>query len=200
MSSSHGLRPWKAEEEGVVVVVPRLAEGDPGEPPDVARLVLDAEAARAEEVADGVDRPGDVVEQEDPDQAAPEHRLQAGAEVPPQTHPARKGRAATARPRPEPARDEDHAAVGEQVLRGFVHSARPTLRKSQPTCACQRPASLPRTPGRSRRGECGSPSRSAKLWCLRWSETQRITGPAPPSSRARRARSGCSGTSRRSDG
>ncbi len=53
----------------------------------------------------------------------------------------------------------------------FVHSARPTLRKSQPTCACQRPAILPRIPGpKPACGECGSPSRSAKLWCLRWSK------------------------------
>ena len=60
----------------------------------------------------------------------------------------------------------------------FVHSARPMLRKSQPTCACQRPAILPRIPGaKPACGECGSPSRSAKLWCLRWSETQRMTGP-----------------------
>src|SRR5918995_7312304 len=66
--------------EGVVVVVPRLPERDPREPPDVARLVLDAEAARADEVADRVHRPRDVVQEEDPDQAAPEHRLQPGAD------------------------------------------------------------------------------------------------------------------------
>src|SRR4051794_291682 len=29
-----------------------------------------------------------------------------------------------------------------------------------------------------RHGECGSPSRSLNLWCLRWSATQRITGPS----------------------
>ena len=33
--------------EGVMVVMPRLAERDPGEPPDVPRLVLDSEAARS---------------------------------------------------------------------------------------------------------------------------------------------------------
>ena len=57
--------------------------------------------------------------------------------VPPQSQPAANGSASERDPQPEPARDEDHAAVGEQVLAYFVHSARPTLRKSQPTCACQ---------------------------------------------------------------
>ncbi len=27
-------------------------------------------------------------------------------------------------------------------------------------------------------GLCGSPSRSENLWCLRWSATQRTTGPS----------------------
>ncbi len=58
--------------EGVVVVVPGLAERGEREPEDVGRLVVDLEAARAEEVADRVDAPGDVVDEEDPHQAAPE--------------------------------------------------------------------------------------------------------------------------------
>src|SRR5580765_5553987 len=66
--------PWKAE---VRNVVPPLPERDPGEPPDVAGFVARLEPAPSEEVADRVDRPGDVVEQEDahspsPDQAADE--------------------------------------------------------------------------------------------------------------------------------
>ena len=58
--------------EGVVVVVPGLAEGGEGEPEDVGRLVLDLEPAGSEEVADGVDAPGDVVDEEDANQPAPE--------------------------------------------------------------------------------------------------------------------------------
>src|SRR4029077_12038834 len=58
--------------EGVVVVVPGLAEGGEGEPEDVGRLVLDLEPAGSEEVTDRVDAPGDVVDEEDANQPAPE--------------------------------------------------------------------------------------------------------------------------------
>src|SRR5688500_18634346 len=62
--------------EGVMVVVPGLAERDPGEPPDIARLVARDEASATPEVADRVDREGDVVEQEDPDGSAPDEPRQ----------------------------------------------------------------------------------------------------------------------------
>src|SRR3954447_9036424 len=55
--------------ERVVVVVPGLAEARQREPPHVRRVVLDGEAAPAEEVADRVDRPRNVVEEEDPHEA-----------------------------------------------------------------------------------------------------------------------------------
>src|SRR5215471_12022911 len=48
---------------GVVQVVPRLAEGQDGQPVDVPRLVPYLELFLAERVADGVDRPGHVVQQ-----------------------------------------------------------------------------------------------------------------------------------------
>jgi len=57
--------------EGVVVVVPGLAHRQGREPEDVAGFVLDVEALAPEEVADGVDRPGDVMEQEDAHQTTP---------------------------------------------------------------------------------------------------------------------------------
>src|SRR5215210_4186903 len=60
--------------ERVVVVVPALAERDQGQQPDVAALVLRPELALPPEVADRVDRERHVVEQEDPDRAAPEER------------------------------------------------------------------------------------------------------------------------------
>src|SRR5690606_41871350 len=56
---------------GVVEVVPGLAEGRDGQPPDVPRLVADLELLLAEDVADRVDRPGDVVEQADAYERAP---------------------------------------------------------------------------------------------------------------------------------
>src|SRR5690606_2966770 len=61
---------------GVVEVVPGLAEGRDGQPPDVPRLVADLELLLAEDVADRVDRPGDVVEQADAYERAPEERGQ----------------------------------------------------------------------------------------------------------------------------
>src|SRR5262245_60491954 len=47
--------------EGVVVVVPGLAEGREREPPDVGRPIVGREPAGSVEVADRVDRPGHVV-------------------------------------------------------------------------------------------------------------------------------------------
>ena len=119
----------------MVVVMPRLAEGDPGEPPDVPRLVLDPEPARADEVAHGVDRPGDVVEQEDPDHAAPEERLQAGADcAAPEPAGDEREQKRQEHPECEPARDEDHAAVCEQVLR--------VLRPLRPADVPEEPADM----------------------------------------------------------
>src|SRR6516162_9123258 len=66
----------------VVQVVPGLAEGRDGQPGDVARLVPDFEVLVPERVADRVDRPGDVVQQADADQAGPEE----GGERPGQRH------------------------------------------------------------------------------------------------------------------
>ena len=57
--------------EGVVVVVPGLAERGQGEPEHVGGAVVGIKAPGAEEVAHGVDAPGDMVDEEDPHQAAP---------------------------------------------------------------------------------------------------------------------------------
>ena len=66
--------------EGVVVVVPGLAERRQRQPEDVGRVVLDVEAPAPEEVADGVDRPRDVVDEEDADQAAPQQAGEGAGE------------------------------------------------------------------------------------------------------------------------
>src|SRR5215472_6543107 len=55
----------------MVQVVPGLAEGGNGQPGDVARLVPDLEVLGPERVAHRVDRPGDVVQQANADQAGP---------------------------------------------------------------------------------------------------------------------------------
>ena len=104
--------------ERVVVVVPGLAEREQREPEDVRRVVVDGEAARAEEVADGVDRPGDVVQQEDPHRAAPERAGQPVGERP-ADRPAerRTGAAKPASTKSEEAAvDHAHAAVLVEVL------------------------------------------------------------------------------------
>ena len=70
------LRLLEAVERGtrksVVIVVPGLAERQQRQPGHVRRLVLDVEAAAAEEVAHRVHRPGHVVHEEDPYEAAPD--------------------------------------------------------------------------------------------------------------------------------
>src|ERR1700712_2239180 len=57
---------------GMVQVVPGLTERQQGERPEVRRLVAGRERALTDHVADRVHRPGDVVQQRDPDQAGPE--------------------------------------------------------------------------------------------------------------------------------
>ena len=56
----------------MVVVVPRLAEGDRGEPGQVARLIAGGERPAPEGMAERVDAEGHVVEEKDPDGAAPQ--------------------------------------------------------------------------------------------------------------------------------
>ena len=63
--------------EGVVVVVPGLAERQQRQPTDVGRLVVRLEAPAAEEVADRVDAEGGVVQEEDAREPAP-HQRQEG--------------------------------------------------------------------------------------------------------------------------
>ena len=63
-----------------MVVMPGLSEREHGEPADVRRLVLDVKAPASEEVADRVDRPGDVMDEEDPHQAAPDEPLKRAAD------------------------------------------------------------------------------------------------------------------------
>ncbi len=53
-------------------------------------------------------------------------------------------------------------------------SSRPNI---QPMWACQKPLASAVIDVPNSQGECGSPSRSEKAWCLRWSATQPMTGP-----------------------
>ena len=66
--------------EGVVVVVPGLAEGGHGEPEQVARVVVGGVALLAEEVAERVDAVGHVVNHQHAHAAAPEQAGEGGRE------------------------------------------------------------------------------------------------------------------------
>ena len=146
----------------------------------LVELVVHVEAARAEEVADRVDAPGDVVDEEDPHQAAPEQAGERAGQVPVSSEAERargaRGRATTRAtkrrlmkrmpgPRRGPARIVfqsarpvlDEQPAGVRVPEPAQHAADPS---PWPTC-----------------GLCGSPSTSVWAWCLRWSATQAITGP-----------------------
>ena len=126
-SNSHQRIPWRGgRREGVVVVVPRLAEGQQRQPREVARLVVGVEAPAPEEVAQRVDREGDVVQDEQPHGAAPqqagERRGERAADQPAQ---AERGAEAADRPVEEGAIDEAHDRIGDQV--GRVALARAAL-------------------------------------------------------------------------
>ena len=104
--------------EGVVVVVPGLAERERREPRDVGRVVVVVEPAKAVEVADRVDAPRDVVHEEEAHGAAPEQAHQRGvggaADRPAEAVGNRQG---GEQPDREEAADHAHAAVLEQVGR-----------------------------------------------------------------------------------
>src|SRR5436305_556913 len=104
--------------ERVVVVVPRLAERRQREPEDVGRVVVGIEPAAAEEVAHRVHAPGDVVDHEDPHEAAPQKRGQAAGDAAAQPEPeGERNRQAEQYEPWESARDAPHASVLEQVAR-----------------------------------------------------------------------------------
>ena len=63
--------------EGVVTVVPGLAEAHESERSDVRALVGGVEWASTDRVADGVDAPRDVVQQADPDSSGSQERREA---------------------------------------------------------------------------------------------------------------------------
>ncbi len=149
--------------EGVMVVVPGLAERERREPQQVARVVLGGEAPPAEEVTQRVDAVGDVMQREDAHRAAPQHRLQ---------RPRRACRRSST-PRPNgiarPTSDQSmkvlstNATTGSASRSGAKRSRAPRCvwSNSQPTWAWARPRSAPRQPPPwSTCGLCGSPRRS----------------------------------------
>src|SRR5204863_1402884 len=92
----------------MVVVMPGLSERWQREPEDVGGPILGLEAARPEEVAHGVDAPGDVVEEKNPDEAAPQKPEEPTSE--------------RARDR-EPRRERDREAEGDDEREGRADRA-----------------------------------------------------------------------------
>ena len=101
---------------GVVQVVPRLAHRGDGQRPDVGGAVAVGPGPVADDVADRVDRPGDVVQHRDADEAGPEER---GERAPPghgdQAPEQRRAEQAHHGPQRELPGDAADVAIGEQV-------------------------------------------------------------------------------------
>ena len=132
-------------------------------------LVAGAERLLAEEVADRVDRESHVLEEEDPDEAGPDHRLDAP--LPASADEVAGEERETERQRdPEQveAVDRPHEPVVVQVAPYSTPRSRPLVENSQPTCECHRPrmcsarsrrglrgGSAGRRAGRRARGACG---------------------------------------------
>src|SRR5689334_6596526 len=101
-----------------MVVVPSLAEGERRQPGEVSRLIGGGEGAAAEEVTEGVDAEGDVVQEEDPHGPAPEQAQKAAVEAPGQRHPEREGEGQSEDgPEHEGAVDEAEDRVLQEVGR-----------------------------------------------------------------------------------
>ena len=187
-SSSQRRRPWTAERGKAWWLWCQASPSESErEPPDVGRAVVGGEAAAAVEVADRVDRPGDVVDEEDPHQPAPEQPGERAGERA-REQPAEREREPErqADERDEAAVEQPHAAVVHQVGRvlaavglavGVEEPADVRVPEAGEAAAvADVRASGGRPPRRCGRGACGGrrPSRSP--------------GPGPPSSPRRRAR------------
>src|SRR5829696_7931620 len=110
--------------ERVVAVVPALAERDHRDEPVVAALVLDRERPAAVHVADRVDAPGRVVEQEHAHEAGPDEGGEAGEQRAARERKAEHERDRQAEQRPQrevlvdPADRRVLAQVGREALGG----------------------------------------------------------------------------------
>lgn len=118
----------------MVVVMPGLPEREHGKPGDVGRLILDVKSATPEEMADRVHRPGDVVDEEDPHQPAPDVALQRSDEGEPgEDEPGHRGNPEGDQHQPREATpDPAHLRVLVE-LSGVLLPVGLTLRLEQPT-------------------------------------------------------------------
>ena len=179
-SNSYQRRPWKAERGKAWWLWCQASPSDgQRQPEDVRRLVVGVEAAAAEEVADRVDAPGDVVHEEDPHEAAPQQRRAAPppSEPPLRAKPSAERHARLSQPiSGKPAVDAPHQRVLEQVGRVALRGGL-AVGLEQPADVrvpeARRHAAQPSPPAC---GLCGSPSWSVNAWCLRWSATQSMHG------------------------
>ena len=105
--------------EGVVVVVPALAEGEGRDDPVVAAFVACRIGAPAEHVADGVHGEGGVLVREDADRAGPDKRLKAEREAEPTREVAEQER------QPEGEHDPERIHAIDGAHHGSWNRSRP---------------------------------------------------------------------------
>ena len=106
---------------GVVAVVPGLAHAQDRQRPEVGGPVAGGVGPLADHVADRVDRPGDVVQQADPDQRGPEEGGQrAGPGPAEQAAEHRRAEHREGHPERELPIDPDQVRIGQQVRRVLV--------------------------------------------------------------------------------
>ena len=157
VSISSRRTPCRAEVGlGVVEVVPRLAHGRQRQPPHVLAAVPGLERTPTVDVAHRVDGEGDVVQQGDPDQAAPEERGQ-GAPPRPRPQPADEGRDQASTRATQSGNDPRHPAddpVGQQLggvaaLRGLLPVEEPAEMGVEEALG-QGPGAVAVAPGRMR--------------------------------------------------
>ena len=183
-SSSQRRRPWTAERGKAWWLWCQASPSEASESHQtLVELVVGREPAAAVEVADRVDRPGDVVDEEDPHEAAPEQPGEGADDAPGQQRTrARRDPQREHDQREEAAVEQPHAR-GRPSGRGRTCAGRPgrwrrtasrrgRARARRGRCRGRRAASAGRPPRRCARGACGGrrPSRSP--------------APGPPSSPA----------------
>ena len=117
---------------GMVVVVPAFAERDQGDPPQVAGIVLGAEASAAPHVRRGIDQPGRMQADDYPQRHDPQQHAQAAED---------QGEQAQHRQRnPVPLAQQAVEAILEQVGSVLAHQRGVVMqRPAEDDPACMRP-------------------------------------------------------------
>ena len=136
--------------------------------------------AIAEDMAERVDAVGEVMEDEDPDQAAPEQGGESGDEGAADHPTEREGeQQADDRPEKEGPIDPVDRRVGDQIGGEALPAAALGVDEEPAEVGVEKSAQgAAEAVAMVDVGAVGAPSSSVKAWCLRWSATQEMTGPS----------------------